>query len=57
MQVLVVNTGSSSLKLRLLNGRDQVVKTADPPVRDPGGPCLCPVHLLATGGEPERRSR
>lgn len=35
MQVLVVNTGSSSLKLRLLDDRDQVAKSADLPVRAP----------------------
>jgi acetate kinase len=32
--VLVVNAGSSSLKLRLLDGRDQVVRSADLPARD-----------------------
>jgi acetate kinase len=36
MQVLVVNAGSSSLKLRLLDGRDQVVGSADLPARDSG---------------------
>jgi acetate kinase len=34
MQVLVVNAGSSSLKLRLLDDRDQVVESADLPARD-----------------------
>ena len=34
MQVLVVNAGSSSLKLRLLDARDQVVESADLVVRD-----------------------
>lgn len=34
MLVLVVNAGSSSLKLRLLDDRDQVVKSADLPARD-----------------------
>ena len=32
MHVLVVNVGSSSLKLRFLDDRDQVVKSADLPV-------------------------
>jgi acetate kinase len=36
MQVLIVNAGSSSLKLRLLDDRDQVVKSADLPARDSG---------------------
>src|SRR5262249_39920718 len=36
MQVLVVNAGSSSLKLRLLDARDQVVGSADLPARDSG---------------------
>ena len=35
MLVLVVNAGSSSLKLRLLDDRDQVVKSADLAARDP----------------------
>src|ERR1700729_424043 len=34
MQVLVVNAGSSSLKLRVLDARDQVVESADLVVRD-----------------------
>ncbi len=34
MQVLVVNAGSSSLKLRLLDDQDQVVESADLPARD-----------------------
>jgi acetate kinase len=34
MLVLVVNAGSSSLKLRLLDDRDQVVRSADLPARD-----------------------
>ena len=34
MLVLVVNAGSSSLKLRLLDHRDQVVRSADLPARD-----------------------
>src|SRR5262249_18918410 len=36
MQVLVVNAGSSSLKLRLLDARDQVVGSADLPAWDSG---------------------
>ena len=36
MRVLVVNAGSSSLKLRLLDDRDQVVQSADLPALDPG---------------------
>ena len=36
MHVLVVNAGSSSLKLRFLDDRDQVVKSADLPVSAPG---------------------
>ena len=35
MQVLVVNAGSSSLKLRFLDDRDQVFKSAGLPVRAP----------------------
>jgi acetate kinase len=35
MLVLVVNAGSSSLKLRLLDDRDQVVRSADLPAPDP----------------------
>jgi len=35
MQVLVVNAGSSSLKLRLLDDRDQVVESTDLRARDP----------------------
>lgn len=34
MQVLVVNAGSFSLKLRLLGDRDQVVESAELPPRD-----------------------
>jgi acetate kinase len=34
MQVLVVNAGSSSLKLRLLDARDQMVESADLPARN-----------------------
>ena len=36
MQVLVVNAGSSSLKLRLLDARDQVVESADLAALDSG---------------------
>jgi acetate kinase len=36
MQVLVVNAGSSSLKLRLLDARDQLVGSADLPGQDSG---------------------
>jgi hypothetical protein len=63
MQVRAVNAGSSGLKLRLLNGRDQVVKTADLPEC---GPVTChlgergdpgPGLLARSGGEPERRFR
>ena len=32
--MLVVNAGSSSLKLRLLDDRDQVVESADLPAQD-----------------------
>src|SRR5260370_17922281 len=35
MQVLVVNAGASSLKLRLLDDRDQVVESTDLRARDP----------------------
>jgi hypothetical protein len=35
MQALAVNADSSGPKLPLLNGRDQVVKTADLPVCSP----------------------
>jgi acetate kinase len=36
MRVLVVNAGSSSLKLRLLDDRDEVIKSADLPAADSG---------------------
>src|SRR5215468_9469761 len=36
MQVLVVNAGSSSLKLRLLDARDQLVESADLPAPNSG---------------------
>src|SRR5215472_19235961 len=36
MQVLVVNAGSSSLKLRLLDAHDQTIESADLPAQNPG---------------------
>src|ERR1700712_2988787 len=48
MRVLVVNAGSSSLKLRLLDSQDVLEQSADLPVGPDG---IDATGLAATGGE------
>jgi acetate kinase len=55
MRLLVVNVGSSSLKLRLLGDRDDVIESADLSAEDPGTDDSGPARALR--GWPGTRRR